>query len=435
MTIFDIFAFLAYNSAGDALSEQLSMKRHLCSHGGSLRQMSKFSLNPLKWLKRESKPAEPPPIISSPLLKPAAQPRKSGNIFMQLITLHKNLQSMELACRQGIDPSSFVRKASDQIALLKREAEMVGEEELAQGAGQLLAYLDTVSECRLDLDEEGVKVMRDFIIIFKDAMGDAAPGLRILDSERLEMWNSRYQSLMARMKPIENEIDISDLDADVAAVKSDEDVSISTSVDEPVQEAIEAYGQVQDELAESKPALDFPSGGELGRQSDQEPSEEAVEETPADDVVSAGVSTPDSLPPYETDEELHVSDVVISDAEIKSAREFMELGEPKPELARKADDAGARTVAPLDARGAFKNNGDDGTSVKSPVQLEEVERLKKKLLELHEKQEMLSSKMTGILGGLKKVVKAEQKPAEPPSVEELGVDQLEDIIFAGRKKG
>ena len=72
---------------------------------------------------------------------------------------------------------------------------------------------------------------------------------------------------------------------------------------------------------------------------------------------------------------------------------------------------------------------------KSPVELEEVERLKSKLLELHEKQEKLSTRMTGILGDFKEVVKRTDVKPRPPAPEELSVEDLEDLIFIGRKKG
>lgn len=396
--------------------------------------MAKFSLNPLRWLRQKSKPAEPRPTTSAPLLKPAAQPRKSGNIFMQLITLHKNLQSMELASRQGIDCSPLLQKASGQITLLKREAEKAGEEELAQGAGQLLAYLDTVSEGRLDLDEEGVKVIRDFIIIFKEAMGDAAPGLRALDNERLDAWDSRYQSLMARMKPIKEEIEISELDIEATAPEAEEAIGAGVGEEDSIHEVVETREEVQEEPAEEMPSVAAPADEEVVQESDQKPVEEQVE-VPADEPLAAEVSTPDKPPIYEPSEELQVGDVVISDAEVKSARELMELGERKPEMAGISDEAETSTVGPFDSRRSDKDDGEDGVSVKSPVQLEEVERLKKKLLELHEKQEMLSSRMSGILGGLKKVVKSEQKPPEPTSVDDMELEQLEEIIFAGRKKG
>ena len=54
---------------------------------------------------------------------------------------------------------------------------------------------------------------------------------------------------------------------------------------------------------------------------------------------------------------------------------------------------------------------------------------------MHEKQESLSSKMTDLLGGFKKAVRADADRQEPVPFEKLDIDDLEDIIFIGRGKG
>ncbi len=407
--------------------------------------MAKFSLNPFRWFRKKPRPVPSAASISSPVLKPPAQPRKSGNIFLHLITLQKTLQSVDLAVRQGIDYTWLVQKAASQVSLLKLEAETVGEEELAQAAGQVLAYFETVSGERLDLDEEGVALIREFAIIFKDAIGDAVPGVRALDTRQLEQWNSRYQWLMARMKPIE--VDVSPSETEEAEVE-EEEVDDAAPAVEAIDE-VRADGEVvveetteeEDEWAldesfgDKAPAA-FPGEGDFIPPFDRERLVESTERERSDE---SDVSEPDSmeeLAAYDPADEFQARDVVIPDAEIKSARESIEAGEPRPEFAERKEEPVTPTTRPPEPQRARPvPRRDEEQPVKSPVQLEEVERLKEKLLELHEKQEMLSSRMSGILGDFKKVVRGEHESHEPVSVEEFDIEDLEDLIFIGRKKG
>ncbi len=413
--------------------------------------MPKFSLNPLRWLK-DKQPSQSSKSMSSPVLKPRAQPRKSGNLFMHLITLQKSVQSMELALKQGIDSIWLVQKAASQASLLKMEAGTVGEEEVSEAAGQMLEYFETVSEGRLELDSEGVGAIRDLLIAFKDVIGDAAPGVRTLDFEQVALWNKRYQALMAQMKPIESleflklddaleeekpedEEPVQEADSKLEAetLTPEEEESV-VSKEEAAEEttAFEHDEQAISEVEESE-EIGFPGvrefassvvpeGSDGDEQSDVEGPEPVSEE-----------NLEEELAVYDPADELSVRDVVISDSEIKSAREFMELGEPKPQLDFEDEGESEETPGAASAQPSNAENGASG--VKSPVRLEEVERLKRKLLELHEKQEMLSSRMSGILGGLREAVQPAKRTEGAVSVEELDVDELEDIIFIGRKKG
>ena len=153
----------------------------------------------------------------------------------------------------------------------------------------------------------------------------------------------------------------------------------------------------------------------------------------------------DEIPFYDPSDEIDVRDVVISDAEIKSAREYMELGETKPkvskpEVSRPIADEPVEFDSPAQAdqlepaaagTGPAEMRGD-----RPPVQLQEVERLKSKLSELHEKREALSSRMSNILSDRdKEAAYSEVDLQERPSIEELDIEDLEDIIFIGRNKG
>jgi hypothetical protein len=149
----------------------------------------------------------------------------------------------------------------------------------------------------------------------------------------------------------------------------------------------------------------------------------AMDETDSFDVEDESEPVPeDEIPLYDPSEEIAVRDVLISDAEIKTAREYMELGEDRPKVGEPAAANGLPPKVPEKIE-------------KSPVQLQEVERLKSRLLELHEKQELLSSKMSNILGDYKKAVQTETGRKDSPSVEDLDLQDLEDIIFIGRDKG
>lgn len=375
--------------------------------------MSKFSLNPLHWVKKKPQGVRPS-ASTNPVLKPPAQPRKSGNIFLHLVTLQKNLQSVELALGQGIDTGWLMQKAASQTSLLKLEAEKLEEEELAQSAGQVLALFETVSEGRLVLDNDALELVRSFTQIFKDALGDAAPGVRPLDTHRLERWESSYQSLMARMKPIEQEINL---------VEAEE----FEIIDQEAEEAGETAPSTEDEIESVPPtgatAEAMPSARlEPAEGPGEAPEEEA--EVAGKEGVTGGQTVGDDLPAYDPAQHARVRDVAITDAEIKSAREYMELGESKPNLVRKEEEPQEAELA-----------DEEEKISRSPVQLEEVEQLKRRLLELHEKQEMLSSRMSGILGGIKKVVDDAPERQRPDSIEKLEVDELEDLIFIGRKKG
>ena len=413
--------------------------------------MARFSFNPLKWFRGKGQSAVSSSAASETLLKPPAQPRKSGNIFMHLILLQKTLQSMDLSLRQQIDSTWLVQKAASQVSLLRLEAEAVGEEELAEASGQVLAYFETINEDRLDLDEEGVGVVHDFALIFKDALGDAAPGVRALDEKQIEAWDSRYQSLMARMSPlIEEDAGVTEL----GGVGPGEETDVEQEVSGPYEtaDAHEETGVV--ERAEDgrvdepvggtyKPAhardieeetpVEYPDAEEFVPISDEEYSAES-EEIAALDAAEA--SSAEMLPFYDPAEEVRARDVVIPDAEVKSARERMELGEPEPEVVERKRRTEETRPEPVRGKRVEAAPGRiDREIPKSPVQLEEVERLKEKLLHLHEKQEMLSSRMSGILGGLKKAVRGEDAGQESQPVEKLDIGELEDLIFIGRKKG
>ncbi|GAB4340910.1 MAG: hypothetical protein Kow0099_17160 [Candidatus Abyssubacteria bacterium] len=349
---------------------------------------------------------------------------------------------MHLALNQGIDTAWLVKKAAEQVSLLKQDSEALNEEELSQTAGQVLAYFETVSEARLELDRQGLSLVRDFIAIFKDAMGDAAPGVRALDTKKLDAWETSYQALMAQMKPIERPVPSDDAEAEPAEptdVADFETAGVS-------QETLEDTEQVEEHTA----AVEMQDQPQLLQEEDVESTvgqDQAAKEESADleqtrletETVATGeqdlkeADDLEDIPLYDPAQHKRARDAVIQDAEVKSAREFIELGKPMPHVAPRAGSA-----APREPVRALPSSGKIGTErekiAKSPVQLEEVERLKRKLLELHEKQEMLSSKMSGILGGIKKAV-GDSSAQEEPSVETMDVEQLENIIFIGREKG
>ncbi len=340
---------------------------------------------------------------------------------MHLITLQKSMQSLELAVEQGIDSTRLLQKARDSVSDLRQEAASTGNEDLLEGSAQILAYLDTVGEGRLDLNDEGVHSILDFVSIFKDALGDAAPGIKMLSEKRLAEWNEGYQLLMARMKPISEEEPACEEPQDEAA-----EVSSSFLLDEAAEGPSEDLGVLVQDTKE----IGQDAEGITAEKAEAVNSGEAA--VPDDEVVLAEEHEPEGLfEPAEPAEALDIHDVKIPDSETVSAREAIEAGHLQ------ASDHGndfissnGKALTPLEFRP--KRNGDNP---KTPVQLEEVERLKKKLLELHEKQEMLSSKMSGILVDLKSNADSESEEREPVSLEEMGVNELEDLIFIGRKKG
>lgn len=407
-------------------------------------------LNPLKWFKRKLQPPTPSRSASQPILKMPAKPRKSGNIFMLLITIQKSLKSIELALRQKIDFTWLMQKTAGQMSVLKLEAETVKEEELAGVAGQVKAYFETVSEGRLDFNEEGLSVISDFVNIFKDAMGDPVSGPGSLDRERLEEWDSRYQALMAQMKPgyedtlLErdkageaesfDEPDLSVAGEEAAASEEGKEAQYveTAPVGEPEEEEITISYQ---EAIEDDAPVDSPAGEIIFDVSDKV-DPEASGEVAGDLTDTIESPHEEEIPLYDPSEEIHVRDVVIPDAEIKSAREYVELGEFRPEF-EESEESPDETEAESAAIGS-EEISPEPARVKpdwSPVQLQEVERLKEKLFELHEKQESLSSKMTDLLGGFNKAVRADADRQEPVSFEKLDIDDLEDIIFIGRGKG
>jgi len=445
--------------------------------------MTKFSPNPLNWFRKRKRSKTPPSSGQPALLKAPAKPRKSGNIFMHLINIQKSLRSLELSMRQKIDFSWLVQKITGQIAVLRLDAETIDEEELAAVAGQVEAYFETVAEGRLDFDEKGLAVMLECTNIYKNALGDTVSDEPSFHRKRLESWNELYQSLMANMKPtyeeptekdreetheIEEEpgtvdeqvdetyepppvLELSDEDAEIEAAEHESTEDIP---EEPAFEDIEeAVPGAADEVFEEE----IPEELQAEAFDDYEPAQSTVEETqesisrewppifsetPADFAsmsLEDEIESPDEagdfgeededefapeeeIPLYDPREDLAVRDVVISDAEIKSAREYMELGEDRPKFHEPAvvDDSPPQECKPIE---------------KSPVQLQEVERLKSKLSELHEKQELLSTKMSTILGDYKKAVQTETGMQDVPSVEDLDIEDLEDIIFIGREKG
>jgi hypothetical protein len=392
--------------------------------------MSKVPGNPLKWFKKEKRTPSPPPQPIRSVKQPA-HPRKSGNIFMHLINLQKNLQAIELAFRQGLDYQGLVQKTKVIVSALKMEAEVAGEEDLAQGAGQILACLETILDNRLDLDEEGIGTIFDFVVLFKDALGEAVPGIARLNHARLEEWNVRYQEFMSRMKPIKEDVGQQNTGEPFV-----EDLHALESMEEIHEPAVPEAVLQEEVFPEEEQALE--SGAVEEEPADAISAQVESLDTPEDRDV-ADVQSPEDdvegLQVVESVSELNVQDIIISDAERKSARETLESGESdsaSPPVFQKNGlfDLGQQ---PSERNGSSPfRNGE--SAVKTPVQLEEVERLKKKLLHLHEKQELLSSKMSGILGDLKKTAQ-EQKTPETVSVEDLDIDDLEDLIFIGRKKG
>ena len=414
--------------------------------------MAKSSFNPLRLFRRKDRSSVSSSVTSELLLKPSAQPRKSGNIFMHLILLQKILQSMNLSLRQQLDSSILVQKAVKQVLLLKLEAETVGEEALAQASGQVLTYFETVKDDRLDLDEEGVAIVHDFAIIFKDALGDAAPGVRALDEKQVGAWESRYQCLMARMRPSIEEAagltglkgtELGDEKKDIVQEDDDTHETAVAGEDEPVDEApAGTYRPVHVDSSEEETPVDYLDAEEFASASDKGHSTESEElnEEAADEEIAAfdaaEETSAEEVPLYCPAEDSSARDVVIPDAEVKSARERMDLGEPEPKFVGKERETG--TPAPervQSERIKAALTGFDREVPRAPVQLEEVERLKEKLLQLHEKQEMLSSRMDGILGGFKKAVRGEKAREGSPPVEELDIKDLEDLIFIGRRKG
>jgi len=400
-----------------------------------------FSLNPFKWFKSGPKTAKFSALASGNVLKPRATPRKSGNVFMHLITIQKSLQSLELALRQEIDSTWLIQKIAGQISVLKLEAETVDEDELSAAAGQVLAYFETISEGRLYLNADGVTMVREFVHIFKDAIGDAAPGVNVLNENQLRSWNSRYQTIMSRMRPIfedgikyEAEVTEAAESTDVDHVASAEDDVIERAEEVDRKEILSSQKPIEgirnpvlDALLREKASADHisPREDDIASLDDADRHEVAERKERAEETAKAPVI--ESLSPYDRGKDKDERDVVIPDEEFPRARESGELEETK--VSEK--DSFHQQVVPVRPM----NDRETGTSEESPVELEEVERLKSKLFELHERQEVLSSKMSGILGGLEKAVKGEEPSEEPVSIEKLGIEELEDIIFIGRKKG
>ncbi len=414
--------------------------------------MAKFSANPLNWFRKKSR-AQASPSNSPSTIKPPAKPRKSGDIFMHLINIQKSLKSIELAMRQRMDFTWLVQEATGQISLLKLEAETMREEEWAAVACQVEEYFETVSEGRLDLDEEGLAVILDFVNLYKRALGDTVSDANTVSREQMEKWTSRYQALMARMRPSYEETSgskpeqpdepasaIEDKLAEpaLADIEMAEPAGGEESPQESLQESLDDFAEAAPQYTERAEAVDaFESPPEFADAS-LEPDADIEAEMESVDSMEEPESPPaeDEIPLYDPAEQMQVRDVVISDAEIKTAREYMELGKSRPAIKESE-----KQSEPFETGSILQDRNESvfarrrETADKSPVELQEVERLKAKLAELHEKQEMLSTKMSSILGDYKKAVERETVGRETRSVEDLDMEDLEDIIFIGREKG
>jgi hypothetical protein len=361
---------------------------------------------------------------------------------MQLITVQKRLQALELALRQKIDFTTLLQEIIDQISVLKAEAEAAGEEDLAGIIGQVSAYFDTVSEGRLALNAEGLAIIRDFVLIFKDAIGDAAPGVSPLDKKQLVAWNSRYQALMARMEPVYEEFEPESEPPEVVeeepaaeeepVVEKEPAVEMSPVAETPLSAEYEPpVSEEEDEVEEeAAPVNEAPAKPrevpvEIGNQKESFVEFRAAEN---DESEPDEEELPSDYPSADIDER----DVAISDNEFESVREHMVYDEPRPEF-----------IAPEEMEELERDEEISEEAIvdrkpaelyQSPVQLEEIQLLKRKIMELHEKQEKLSSKVTGMLGDIKAAM-TEPAGEEGASVEDMSIDELEDIIFIGRKKG
>jgi chemotaxis protein histidine kinase CheA len=421
--------------------------------------MSSFASNALNWFRKKSRPAARPKQHSRDFLKTPARPRKSGEIFMHLINIQKSLKSIALAMRQQIDFTWLVQKAKGHASLLKLEAETMGEEELAGVAGQVEAYFDTVSEGRLDLDEEGLTVILDFVIIYKRTIADAVSEMSPLNKERLDEWSSRYQALMARMEPSFEEALLGDKEdafsepeplfeepepaTDDAAyvLESDE----NEEIEEPSTHVLVEADHADEPDAATEPTAEAPPGfireapeglGEPGL-------EEAVEEEadPFEQMEEFEAPPDDELPIYDPSKEIRAHDAVISDAEIRTAREYMEIGKSRPELKEPERD-GVSASDPLsdDYSPPPLPDHKQEPSAEPHTELQEVEGLKARLSQVHEKHELLLSKMNTIVSGYKEAVQYEADESKLPCVEDLDTEDLdtedlEDIIFIGRNRG
>jgi hypothetical protein len=448
--------------------------------------MTPILRNPLDWLKRKTQDS-----ISSSLSrhspKPPAKPatpkkkrRKSGSVFIQLIGLQRQLQALELDLRQKNDFTVLLQEILDQISVLRAEAERADEQDLAGVIGQVSAYFDTVSDGRLELNAEGLTVIRDFVLIFKDAIGDAAPGVSHLDKKQLRAWTMRYQALMAGMQPVYEEV-VEDREDDEFENRmilaentrtheeeaSAEGIAVTekmSAADQPFSSELEIDERRTEEeteplsepsSAEQEAALDidyqresfvaFHDAQETGDTPDEiEATELEEDEEP---IVVPPVDTPveEEIPFYDPSADRANRDITISDAEIKSVREYIERGESKPDVLSPPSRTDVyqpeRIGMEPETDGADEQRPDEPS--RSSIQREEIERLKQKIFELHQKQDMLSSTVNGMIGDIKAAMnesssRTKEQPDEQPedaSVEDLSIDDLEDIIFIGRNKG
>ncbi len=413
---------------------------------------------------------------------------------MQLISLQKKLQALELSLKQRTDFTVLLQEITDRVSMLRKEAAAADEEELAEVIGQISAYFDTVSEGRLALNAEGLGVIRDCIVIFKDAIGDAAPGVGSLNRQQLRIWNARYQALMAQMEPIFEEIIPEPVTEDGAepepvAEKTDGDYipSIHKTEDDTEKDKTVPLRRSSDDSLNA--------GIEIGNQKESfvafRAAEGSVERRDDEDVIEASApqepeeaspvraTDADGIPLYDPSAHMGGRDVVISDEEIRSVREFIERDEPEaesiepdaevaeepepefvepdveaaeepepepkfiepdveptPQFISPAEEPEVEAPEPVEIiqeRPLFRRKSD--RSFQSSIQLEEIQKLKQKIFELQEKQEMLSSTVNDMLGDIKaaKSEPGQREVAEPD--EDLSVEDLEDIIFIGRKKG
>lgn len=387
-------------------------------------------------------------------------------MFMRLIRLQKRLQALELTLRQKADFTSLLQEIIDQIAILKKEAAAADEEELAGVIGQVSAYFDTVSEGRLAFNAEGLGVIRDFVLIFKDAIGDAAPGVGSLDKQQLRAWNARYQALMAQMEPIYEKIIPEPVTEEVAEpepvtekvvddytpstdeaeddTEKDEPIPVTQLSDDSLNAGIEIGNQKESFIA-------FRAAEDSVGQWDEEDIIEGSQPQEPEEASPVQATDTDGIPLYDPSADMGGRDDVISDEEIRSVREFIERDEPESEFVEPevkavdgpepefiAPEAEPEEKAPEPVEVVQEKPAPDmkpDQSFQSSIQLEEIQELKQKIFELHEKQEILSSKVSGMLGDIE-VAKSEpdQQDAAAPD-EDLSVEDLEDIIFIGRRKG
>ena len=281
--------------------------------------MPKLTLNPFKWFRRAGRARRIAPALSSRAGGQArADAKQREKVLVYLVTLQKSLSSLQLALEQDIDIVWLVQKVTGDISLIKLEASKTNEEKLTEVAGKVRAYFETIAEGRLELDAEGIEMISEFVRIFGDILGGRTSQADLSHINSLNSWDTQYQALMAKMKPIVGTDEPADRDTDAGvdeaepcdADATDEDPGAGPETEERDagslgRIAATIRNPVLDDLIKESAYFDAQTHQDSVVSRDDAGTDSAKEEAPDAERVSY------DLPPRDRVKDMQVHDVAV----------------------------------------------------------------------------------------------------------------------------